>query len=218
VPFDGEQQGDSAEILGGPQGAAPLGGDARQAVEQVMLFENAEVDNPRRALPLETPLGLPQLDQQIREPGQPFGILEAMRQVIFGNAQVQPRPPPPPPPVMQLRRNVSPVDRGFLLGTFDRLRGLTGRQAPVSAIRSTQSQPQDDAVVVAEDFDPFGSSDEEDRLLPTRPVHVPRAPRTQQVPRPRTRQEARPAQQIIDLTNDDDGTNKIVVDLTGNDG
>ncbi|KAK5939860.1 hypothetical protein PMZ80_008242 [Knufia obscura] len=219
VPFDGEQQGDSAEILGGPQGAASLGGDARQAVEQVMRFENAAVDNARRPLPLETPIALPRLDPRIREPDQALGVLQAMRQTIAGvTRRFGPNPPPAPrAPAIPVLRDVSPIDRGFLWGTFDGVRDLIRRPAPVSALRSTQPQSRQDAIIIAEDTDSVDSLDEEDNEVPARTVYVPQAPQ------PRTRPRARPSQQVIDLTNDDDDDDhddddeRIVIDLTGDD-
>lgn len=52
VPFDGERVATAAEVRGGPPRSRPLEGDARQAVEQVIRFQNANADNARAAAPV----------------------------------------------------------------------------------------------------------------------------------------------------------------------
>ncbi len=217
VPFDGEQQGDSAEILGGPRGADSLGGEARHAVEQVMRFENAQIDNPRRPLPLDGPLALPQLAPQEHNTDITAIILQRVTQVIqmvFGN-EGRSLPPPHslPPPV--------PVRNGL-----NRARELVPRPAPVSAVRSTLPQPQaqTDAVIVADD-DPAIVADDE-QMAQTLPRPVYQLPRPgvraalQAAQRRRARPETWPAHQVVDLTSeedDDEGTDRVAIDLTRDD-
>ena len=144
MPFDGEQNGDSAEILGGPSGAVPLGGEARQAVEQVIRFENDQIDHPRRTLPLDIPLALPLLALQDRI----TGVWEAFTQRMFPNARAPDLPvlPQPVPNVVDVRREPPPTDRGFFPGGLGPVRDLERHLVPVSAIRTTQTRQQADMV------------------------------------------------------------------------
>jgi len=97
VPFDGERHGTSAELLGGPERAHLLGGEARQAVEQVMHFENNQVDQPGRTLPLDILLDLPRLAPQAANLDVAAAMFERVRQMaraMFSHARpaIAPRP------------------------------------------------------------------------------------------------------------------------------
>lgn len=141
MPFDGEQNGDSAEILGGPLGAVPLGGEARHAVEQVIGFENDQIDNPRRALPLDVPLDFPRLGLQERI----TGAWQAVTQFMFPNVRA-PVLSAPRANVADVRREPSPADQGLFLGGFGPVRDLGRHAVPVSAIRTTQIRHQADVI------------------------------------------------------------------------
>lgn len=141
MPFDGEQDGDSAEILGGPLGTAPLGGEARHAVEQVICFENDQIDNPRRALPLDTPLDFPRLGLQERI----AGAWQAVTQFIFSHERAADLAAPRAN-VVNVRREPRQADQGPFLGGLDPVRNLGRHAVPVSAIRTTQTRNQADVI------------------------------------------------------------------------
>lgn len=50
VPFDGETEGNGAEVAGGPEIARPLRPDERATIDQVIRFDNAQVDNAQHLL------------------------------------------------------------------------------------------------------------------------------------------------------------------------
>ena len=187
MPFDGEQQGTSAEILGGPEGAAPLGGAVRQAVEQVMHFENNQIDQPVRTLPLDFRLDVPPpLVAMFERVGQ-------MAQTLFGHARPAIAPRPQPQHVNDHDDESSPEVR-------------------VSAVRSTQPQHRIETVLIGDD----DSTNAEEAAAPVRPADQPPQPPARRRGRRRgARHSIRVAQQIIELT--DENTEREVTDLTGAD-
>ena len=218
MPFDGEQEGNSAEILGGPAEAPLLHHEARHAVEQVMRFENDEIDNPRRALPLDRPLGLPQLIGVGLIRGHIAEATQALHRInlqLFHTGQIAAQ--------IRLAENATngrtdaaPAEEGMFTGAWRRVRELAGRPQVISAVRQTQTQTQAERDLTDE-IEPLDHM--EDPIAANAVLHARRIP-TPETPQPSPKSESLPPHQVIDLTGDDDddevaATGRVTIDLTG---
>lgn len=197
VPFDGETQGNGAEVAGGQQVTLPLGPEVRTAVDQVLNFENAR-------------LGVARATEAV---GDFFGVmwnglmLDANAQAGQRPAQrhIPARPLPviarPPPPAQQEERPA-----GMFAGMFNAVRSFVSdvNNPPTHAIRTTQQRrPQQIVRRVPIRVDGLGLAQNVPRSTLRLTSYGQQNENNPRVTRSRTVRAATESREVIDLTGDD---------------